>query len=197
MRGCRWRVRKLPKPRISILSPLRKERTTLSNMASTMTSDSFRVISTTRETSSIKSAFVIPRSRILIAYESAVSLDSRQFASSLRFRFLKIHGLLDGGSGRHGVPLVVPQADLFLVVHRRPQTEANLLFRLAHLDDLKTAFLTHRQRWLGAALAQVTRHLGKVAQAFHAFGQLDKSAEARQPAHLAVHRVAHLVGLEE
>src|SRR3954452_10882038 len=59
IRGWRWRVRKLPKPRISILSPLRKERTMLSKIASTMTSDSFRVISTTRETSSIRSALVI------------------------------------------------------------------------------------------------------------------------------------------
>src|ERR1039458_2541522 len=58
-RGWRWRVRKLPNPRISILSPLRKERTMLSKKASTMTSDSFRVISTTRETSSIRSALVI------------------------------------------------------------------------------------------------------------------------------------------
>ena len=59
MRGWRWRVRKLPNPRISILSPVRRERTMLSKIASTMTSDSFRVISTTRETSSIRSAFVI------------------------------------------------------------------------------------------------------------------------------------------
>src|SRR5690242_3812571 len=59
IRGCRWRVRKLPKPRISILSPVRSERTILSKIASTMTSDSFRVISTTRETSSIRSALVI------------------------------------------------------------------------------------------------------------------------------------------
>src|SRR5690348_2419751 len=59
IRGCLCRVRKLPNPRISILSPERRERTILSKMASTMTSDSFRVISTTRETSSIRSAFVI------------------------------------------------------------------------------------------------------------------------------------------
>ena len=50
----------------------------LSKMASTMTSDSFRVISTTRETSSIRSAFVIAFSWVSIAYETAVSLDSRQ-----------------------------------------------------------------------------------------------------------------------
>src|SRR5580704_10453571 len=58
-RGCRCRVRKLPKPRISILSACRSERTMLSKIASTITSDSLRVISTTRETSSIRSAFVI------------------------------------------------------------------------------------------------------------------------------------------
>src|SRR6185312_6405045 len=58
-RDCLWRVRKLPKPRISILSSPRRARTMLSKIASTMTSDSFRVISTTRETSSIRSALVI------------------------------------------------------------------------------------------------------------------------------------------
>src|SRR5579872_4269276 len=58
-RGWRWRVRKLPNPRISILSPPRKDFTTLSKMASTITSESLRVISTTRETSSINSALVI------------------------------------------------------------------------------------------------------------------------------------------
>src|SRR5208282_37749 len=59
MRGLRWRVRKLPKPRISILSPARNERTTLSKIVSTITSLSFRVSSAKRETSSIKSALVI------------------------------------------------------------------------------------------------------------------------------------------
>src|ERR1700727_351841 len=59
VRGLRWRVRKLPKPRISILSPARRERTTLSKMVSTITSLSLRVSSARRETSSIRSAFVI------------------------------------------------------------------------------------------------------------------------------------------
>src|ERR1035438_6219767 len=58
-RGLRWRVRKLPKPRISILSPTRSDRTTLSKIVSTITSLSFRVSSASRETSSIRSAFVI------------------------------------------------------------------------------------------------------------------------------------------
>src|ERR1039458_6621237 len=64
IRGCLWRVRKLPNPRISILSPERRERTILSKIASTITSDSFRVISTTREPSSIRSAFVIAFSSV-------------------------------------------------------------------------------------------------------------------------------------
>src|SRR5579863_2475679 len=58
-RGRRWRVRKLPKPRISILSPARSERTTLSKIVSTITSLSLRVSSANRETSSIRSALVI------------------------------------------------------------------------------------------------------------------------------------------
>src|SRR2546427_7764580 len=58
-RGLRCRVRKLPKPRISILSPTRSERTMLSKIVSTITSLSLRVNSASRETSSIRSAFVI------------------------------------------------------------------------------------------------------------------------------------------
>src|SRR5579859_189483 len=58
-RGLRCRVRKLPKPRISILSPDRRERTTLSKIVSTMISLSLRVNSAKRETSSIKSALVM------------------------------------------------------------------------------------------------------------------------------------------
>src|SRR5690348_9493819 len=58
-RELRWRVRKLPKPRISILSPARNECTMLSKMVSTITSLSRRVTSVIRATSSIRSAFVI------------------------------------------------------------------------------------------------------------------------------------------
>src|SRR5689334_15122254 len=58
-RGLRCRVRKLPNPRISILSPTRSERTMLSKMVSTITSLSLRVNSASFETSSIRSAFVI------------------------------------------------------------------------------------------------------------------------------------------
>ena len=61
-----WEIceRKLPNPRISILSPARNERTTLSKMDSTMASLSFRVSSASRETSSIKSALVISHAPI-------------------------------------------------------------------------------------------------------------------------------------
>src|SRR5580692_7828846 len=54
----RWRVRKLPKPRISILSPFCSASMMLSKIVSTMVSDSLRGSSVTRSTSSIKSAFV-------------------------------------------------------------------------------------------------------------------------------------------
>src|SRR5207249_5674624 len=70
-RGFRWRVRKLPKPRISILSPTRSERTMLSKIVSTITSLSLRVSSASRDTSSIRSAFVIRSLRSLFRrYES-------------------------------------------------------------------------------------------------------------------------------
>src|SRR5579883_793275 len=59
MRARRWRVRKLPKPRISILSPARSDLMMLSKMVSTITSLSRRVIETVRDTSSIRSALVM------------------------------------------------------------------------------------------------------------------------------------------
>src|ERR1700719_1264410 len=71
-RGLRWRVRKLPNPRISILSPARSERTTLSKMVSTITSLSLRVNSARRETSSIKSALVIRPSHALAKLETRI-----------------------------------------------------------------------------------------------------------------------------
>ncbi len=69
-RGLRCRVRKLPKPRISILSPARNERTTLSKIVSTITSLSLRVSSAKRETSSIRSALVMGRFFVLPAVSS-------------------------------------------------------------------------------------------------------------------------------
>src|SRR5487761_1583192 len=58
----RCRVRKLPKPRISILSFFCSASIMLSNTVSTTVSDSLRGSSVTRITSSIKSAFVTVRS---------------------------------------------------------------------------------------------------------------------------------------
>src|SRR5207253_9861609 len=73
-RGLRWRVRKLPKPRISILSPTRSERTMLSKMVSTMTSLSLRVNSASRDTSSIRSALVICLFAAVVSFSLVVSL---------------------------------------------------------------------------------------------------------------------------
>src|SRR6516165_2642143 len=58
MRPRRCRVRKLPKPRISILSPFCRASMMLSKIVSTIVSDSLRGSSVTRSTSSIRSAFV-------------------------------------------------------------------------------------------------------------------------------------------
>src|SRR6266446_7027898 len=105
-RGCRWRVRKLPNPRISILSPPRKERTTLSKIASTMTSESFRVISTTRETSSINSALVM---LLVIPFST------------------HIHGFLYRYRRCRGLAMVILQAGAFFIFGHGAPAETDLL----------------------------------------------------------------------
>ena len=63
----------------------------LSKMASTMTSDSFRVISTTRETSSIRSAFVIASSpRCHSVTKPQYRLKIKKFASYSGLRSFKL-----------------------------------------------------------------------------------------------------------
>src|SRR5579872_3338947 len=87
-RGLRWRVRKLPKPRISILSPVRSERTMLSKMVSTMTSLSLRVNSANRETSSIRSAFVMlctPSFKVRSLGPTVISSRPHKFSNFQRF----------------------------------------------------------------------------------------------------------------
>src|SRR4030081_982781 len=112
-RGWRWRVRKLPYPRISILSPARSERTILSKIASTITSESLRVISTTRETSSIKSALVI--------------LPVFPFSARMHC-FLYCHG------NGCGLSLVIFQAGALFVLRHGAQAQPNFLFRFIHFN---------------------------------------------------------------
>ena len=123
-RGWRWRVRKLPNPRISILSPLRKDFTTLSKMASTITSESLRVISTTRETSSINSALVI----LLPAFPFAFYIDY----------------FFDGHGRGCGLALVILQARPFLVFGHGAQAQSDLLLGFVHLDDLEIVLVPDR-----------------------------------------------------
>src|SRR5437870_4355617 len=124
-RGCLCLVRKLPNPRISILSPVLRERTMLSKMASTITSESFRVISTTRDTSSINSALVM-RCRFLLG--AAVLLTVVSLASGAHY-FFNCH------CGVSRVPLVVFELGLFLFIRNSPQSVPYLLIFLARLDD--------------------------------------------------------------
>src|SRR5258706_8446033 len=95
IRGLRWRVRKLPKPSISILSPARKDRTTLSKIVSTITSLSLRVSSAKRETSSIRSAFVIVplRSQPALPGKSSLGGDGFGSESATSHNLLKFQGL--------------------------------------------------------------------------------------------------------
>src|SRR5215467_7205669 len=62
-RELRWRIRKLPKPRSSTLSPFDNASVMLSKIVLTIVSVSFLVRLETFETSSIRSAFVIVYSR--------------------------------------------------------------------------------------------------------------------------------------
>src|SRR5205085_9635350 len=112
-RGCRCLVRKLPKPRISILSPVLRERTMLSKMASTITSESFLVISTTRDTSSINSALVM--------------LTVVPFSTDM-------HCLFYCHSSGCGLSLVVFQAGPFLLLGNGAEAQADFLFGLIPLD---------------------------------------------------------------
>src|ERR1700693_3766912 len=123
-RGCRWRVRKLPNPRISILSPPRKALTTLSNMASTITSESLRVISTTRETSSINSALVM--------------LTAFPFSPH-------VHCFLYCHCRSSRLALVILQPGTFFVFRHGSQAQTDFLIGLAHFDDLEIVFFPDRQ----------------------------------------------------
>src|SRR5579872_1865901 len=127
-RGCRCRVRKLPNPRISILSPPRRDFTTLSKIASTMTSESLRVISTTRETSSINSALVI--------------LPVFPFSARVHC-FLYCHG------NGCGLPVVVLQAGALFVLCHGAQAQPDFLLRFIHFNDFKVILVPARKRGVG------------------------------------------------
>src|SRR5207253_7946385 len=103
-RGLRWRVRKLPKPRISILSPTRRERTMLSKIVSTITSLSLRVNSASRETSSIRSAFVITCPQVYENRQPEILLPEQPRAIAVAetcwHNLLKFQGLLARGRFR-------------------------------------------------------------------------------------------------
>src|SRR4030081_3463579 len=155
-RGWRWRVRKLPYPRISILSPARSERTTLSKIASTMTSESLRVISTTRETSSINSALVI--------------LPVYPFSASVHC-FLYCHG---NGCGLALV--ILPASALFILCHGA-QAQPDLLLRFIHFNNLKVILIPARERGVGGDAIRHGRNLRFVTQSFHSGRKFDEYPE--------------------
>src|SRR5579863_8640492 len=155
-RGCRCRVRKLPNPRISILSPPRRDFTMLSKMASTITSESLRVISTTRETSSINSAFVMCAFSPLKSGLPAFTLHSC------------VHHFFDRHGGSGGVALVILEPGSFLVIGQSANAQTDFLLGFVQPDHLEIHFFAHRQgRFFGPVLGGA-RNLGTVAQAFHA-----------------------------
>src|SRR5579863_3860534 len=175
-RGCRCRVRKLPNPRISILSPPLRDFTTLSKIASTMTSESFRVISTTRETSSISSALVM--------------LPVFPFSANVH-RFLYCHG-----SGCC-LPLIIFQASSFFVLSHGAEAQADFFLPFIHFNDLKVVFVAARQRSVRGGAVRHGRNLRFMTQGLDARRHLDEDSEGRGAGHPAPHDIAHLVGTEE
>src|ERR1700720_75402 len=184
-RGCLCRVRKLPNPRISILSPERRERTMLSKMASTITSESLRVISTTRETSSINSAFVMCALSPFRLGLPAFTLHS------------DIHYFFEGHCCCRGVALIILQPGSFLVIGQRANAQTDFLFGFIQLYDLKIHLFADRQwRFVGPPVGR-TRNLRAMAQAFHTRSQFHERPEIDRPAHAAAHHVANLMSAEE
>src|SRR6185369_17373138 len=99
-----------------------------------MTSESFRVISTTRETSSINSALVI--------------LPVFPFSANMH-RFLYCH------SSGCRLPLVIFQAGALLVLSHSAEAKPDLLLAFIHFNDFKVVFVPARQ---GSVARPAIRH---------------------------------------
>src|SRR5579862_3071061 len=185
-RGCRCRVRKLPNPRISILSPPRSDFTMLSKMASTITSESLRVISTTRETSSINSAFVMCAfSPFESGFLPAFTLNS------------DVHYFFDSHCGRGGVALIILQPSSFLIIGESANAEPDFLLGFIQSHHLKIHLLADRKRRFVVPVLRCAGNLGPVAQTFHTRRQLHEYPEIRGPAYPSSNHIAYLMGPEE
>src|SRR5580698_726190 len=185
-RGCRWRVRKLPKPRISILSPDRRDFTMLSKMASTITSESLRVISTTRETPSITSAFVMCAfSPFSVRFLPAFTLHS------------DVHYFFDGHGCSRGMALIIFEPGSFLVVGQSANTQPYFFLGFIETHHLEIHFLADGQRRFVVPMLRRAGDLGTVAYALHSWSQFHEHSEVRGAAHPAAHHVSNLMRPEE
>src|SRR3954452_20424666 len=186
-RGWRCRVRKLPNPRISIFSPLCRLLTMLSKIVSTIISESFRVISTTFETSSISSAFVIAGFSLLLV--CAV------------FPPITFQSGSHGGRRRSGLPIVLLQTAAFIIFCDGALTEANAFLSFIQFDDLEGELLAHWQtRRVGRPShfscpvpAVLWRNFAAMAQSFDTRQKLGKGAEGRTAGDFRFHDIANLV----
>src|SRR5260370_2142882 len=158
-RGCLSRVRKLPNPRISILAPPRRERSILSKIASESTSEFLRVMSTTRETSSINSAFVMCALSPLRLGLPAFTLHSN------------IHYFFESHCCGRGMALIILQPGSFLVVAQRTNAQTDFLLRFIQLYTLIIHLFAERQRRFVRPAVGRAGNLRTMAQAFHPRGQ--------------------------
>src|SRR5580658_6634750 len=151
-RGCRCLVRKLPNPRISILSPPRRDFTMLSKMASTITSESLRVISTTRETSSINSAFVMCAfSPFSVRFLPAFTLHS------------DVHYFFDCHGRSGSMALIIFKPRSFVVVGQSANTQPYFFLGFIKTHHLEIHFLADGQWRFVVTMLRRAGDLGTMA----------------------------------
>src|SRR2546422_1335221 len=204
-------MRKLPNPRSSIFSSLRRASTIESKTVLTMISECFLVSSETRATSSTSSAFVMDApcplvcgvpgappcpgawSLIVLALVEAVATPAALLlppAVRVTGHFAQVDGA--AALGLH----IVPELLTALVLQGRLHGEPDLLLGDVHLDDLGRHDVVHAQlvrRLLDALL----RDLGDVHQALDPLGDLDEGAEICEPDDTPRDQVTDGIGLEK
>src|SRR5437867_3320526 len=204
-------MRKLPNPRSSIFSSLRRASTIESKTVLTMISECFLVSSETRATSSTSSAFVMDAScplvcgvpgappcpgswsLIVLALLEAVATP----AALLLPPAARVTGHLAQVDGAAALGLhIVLELLTALVLQGRLHGQPDLLLGDVHLDDLGRYDVIHSQlvrRLLDALL----RDFGDVHQALDPLGDLDEGAEIREPDDTARDQITDGIGLEK
>src|SRR3990172_2726341 len=176
------RIRKLPNPRSSILSPPCSASMIDENTASTMTSECLRVRTAVRATSSTSSVLVIALLLCVLPRDRRLLLGAQ--------------GVADGravGSRRLAVDLEVA---LELILLEGLDRQPDLLLPLLDLDDLHGEGVAGPEVLLGV-VDPLLVELGNMHQTLDPLRQLNEGTEAGHPDDLPLHDVTDLVVGEE